>query len=127
VEFDAPVVQKQAKAGPTGQGITDRFGQGAPRWNGVDLLSEPELHSLHQGNRFGLPRTLPALGRLPTDGGLDRIKTGDALERLGRHGRAGGLVDLVELAPCMGPARRQLDFAASAETFKPWITVDLND
>jgi hypothetical protein len=27
VEFDAPVVQKQAKAGPTGQGITDRFGK----------------------------------------------------------------------------------------------------
>jgi hypothetical protein len=60
---------------------------------------------------------------LATDGGLDRINSGDALERLGRHGRAGGLVDLVEFAP----ARRQLDFAANAETFKPWITVDLND
>ena len=33
---------------------------------------------------------------------------------------------LIELAPRMGPARRQQDFAAGAKPLEPGVTVDLN-
>ena len=36
-------------------------------------------------------------------------------------------MDFVELAPRVGPARSQLDFAAYTETFKSRITVDMNN
>jgi hypothetical protein len=69
---------------------------------------------------------LARIGRVAPDGLLDRIELGNAPQRLRRNGRAGRLVDLVELAPRMGPARGQLD-TAGAEPLEPGITVDLND
>src|SRR6266481_253231 len=50
-----------------------------------------------------------------------------ASQCFGRDGRAGRLMHLVEFAPRMGPARRQLDIAAGTQPLEPGVTVDLND
>src|SRR3954469_15194066 len=34
---------------------------------------------------------------------------------------------LVEIAPCMGPARCQLDMTGGSKPFESWITVHMND
>ena len=49
------------------------------------------------------------------------------LQRFGRDGRAGRLMHLVEFAPRMGPACRQLDIAAGGQPLEAGIAVDLND
>jgi hypothetical protein len=80
-----------------------------------------------QRQRLGLPHVLALLGCLAANGGLDCIKLGDAPERLGRDGRTGRLVHLIQLAPRMSPTRCQLDTAAPTQPFEPGVTVNLND
>jgi hypothetical protein len=64
---------------------------------------------------------------LASDSGLDRIELGDASERLGRDRRTGRLMHLVELAPRMRPAGRQLDSAGGGKPLEAWISVHLQD
>jgi len=88
------------------------------------LSFQPELHGPDQRQRSGLAHALPYDGGLAADSGLDRIELGNPPQRLGRDGRAGRLVDLVEPAPRMRPAGREPD--VGAELLEPGIAVDLD-
>jgi len=79
------------------------------------------------GLKHPSPRALSCVGGLASDGRLDRVERGDASQCFGRDGGAGCLMHLVEFAPRMGPACRQLDIAAGTQPLEPGVTVDLND
>src|SRR6185503_12227261 len=63
-------------------------------------------------------------GCLAADDRLNPIELGNAPQGLGRDGRAGRLMDLVELAPRMGPTGREPDVCA--ELLEAGISVDLH-
>jgi pimeloyl-ACP methyl ester carboxylesterase len=127
VEFDAAVIEEAAKAVPTGQRIADRIGKAATGRDVSELRLEPSLHRRDQRKRLCLSRALSNGGRLSPDGRLDRIEVGDAPQRFGCDGRAGRLLHIIEFAPRMGPAGRELDIAAGFEPLESGIAVDLND
>jgi hypothetical protein len=126
VEFDASVIEEPAKCAPTGERIPDCISKAAARRNPIEFRLEPNLRGLDNRQRFGSPHTLPYLGRSTPDGRLDRIELSDAAQGFGRNGRAGRVVDFIELPSRMGPACRQLNIAAGAQPLKARITVDLN-
>jgi hypothetical protein len=72
-----------------------------------------------------LPRALPIVGRLTTDGGLDGIELSDALQRFRRDGRIGRLMHLIKLASRVSPARGQYDVARHGQPLEAGIAVDL--
>lgn len=126
VKFDASIIEEAAKSVPAGQRITDRISKAAAGWDVGKLAYEPALHGPDQRQRSGLAHGLPYDGGPAPDSGLDRIELGNTPQRLGRDGRAGRLMDLVELTPRMRPAGREPDIAAFAETIEPGIAVDLD-
>ena len=56
---------------------------------------------------FVLPDVPPLVGRTAADARFDGVDLGDALQRLGRNRRAGGLMEVVEFTPHMRPAEGQ--------------------
>jgi hypothetical protein len=70
---------------------------------------------------------LPPLRAQAPDTAFDGIEFGDATQGFGRDRRAVGLMDLVELAPDMGPTGRERDRSIGGQPFEPGIAIDLED
>ena len=119
VEFDAAVMQKARQSVPTRKRIADRFGQrAAPRYAG-QLRLEPIAQGLDDGCGKGPPFGKAASGGLPAHPRLDGIEFADPAQCFGRHGRARGFRDFVELAPCVRPAGGEHDLAIRGQRSKP--------
>lgn len=84
VELDATVIKESAKSFPSGQRVTDGVGESAFWRDSIELCFEPGLYGLDQRQRLDPPCHLSCLGRLASDGRLDRIEFGDAPERFCR-------------------------------------------
>src|SRR5947207_16028038 len=97
------------------------FGERAARRDAVEFCFEPSLHRHDERQRPDAPCGAPSVGGLPTDGGLDHVKLGDAPQGFGCNWRAGRFVHLVELAPHVSPAGCELDVAAVAEPIEAGI------
>lgn len=110
-----PVIEEPAEVATAGQCVADRIGKAAARRDVSHLRLEPGLHCSNQRQRANLSYVPPCVGCLASDRCLDRIELGDAPQRFGRDRRVGGLLHLIELAPCMGPARRELDKQTSVQ------------
>src|SRR3954454_1332249 len=70
----------------------------------------------------------PLVGRAAADRVLDPVERGDARNHLAGDWRLGGLVDLIELAPCMAPAEREDEGAGllvSGEPLEAAPAIDL--
>ena len=115
VEFDAAIIQEPAERRPARERIADGLGQPAAVRNAAKLDFEPGLHRLDERPCVRLARSPACFGRLAADAFLDGIELGDPAQGLGGDRRAGGLVELIELASDVGPAggRTISPFAAS--------------
>ena len=125
VEFDAAVMQKARESVPTRKRIADRFGErAAPRYPG-QLRFEPIAQGLDNRPGKGLSLRETASGRLTAHARLDSVEFADPAQRLGRNGRARGLRDFVELAPCVRPAGGEHDLAIGGQSLEAGIAVDM--
>jgi hypothetical protein len=91
------------------QRVADRLGEGRFGRDVRDLTVEPALHGADQRPALGLADAGSVIGQATVDARLDVVELGDPAQRLGRDRRAGGMVEVKELAPDMGPAEGELD------------------
>jgi len=98
------VVDEARERGPSREGVADRRRRVGLGRELRERGFEPGLHAVEQRFRPGLTDGLPDRQRASPDLGFDGIQSGDAFDRFGCDRRGVRDVDLVELAPCMGPA-----------------------
>src|ERR1039458_2065363 len=65
------------------------------------------------------------LSRLAADLFLDCVQSADSCQRLGGDGRCVNCMDVVELAPCVGPACHFIDGAVAVKMMKAGIRIGL--
>lgn len=101
--LEAAVGGEAAERRPAGEAVADGASQAALAADrGEGLLEESgELVELRQGSL--LAGGQPVCRLVPVDLGLDGEELGDALQRLPGERRAGGGMDVAELAPGMRP------------------------
>jgi hypothetical protein len=88
---------------------------------------QPRLQPGEQRSRLVLADGPAHLRRAAADGGLDVIERAEALQRLAGERRAGGGMDVEELAPGMRPARHFDDGVVPVDHVEPRIAVGLQD
>src|SRR5665213_2669697 len=85
----------------------------------------------HDRFRLGLPNRPAVLGARSPDALLDGVDLGETLDHLPREGRLRRLVDADELAPRMGKAKSQPNFAdrpfVALQRLVSGISIDLKD
>ncbi len=95
VQFQATVIEKPDQAIPMIESVTNCLRQGGATGQAVKQVAQPNMHRLDQRTAALLAHPLAMLGRLAADFGLDRIQSGDPLQRLVGQRRFRGDVDIV--------------------------------
>jgi hypothetical protein len=109
VDFDAAIVEEATEPLPVAQCVADRLGKRRLGRDARELGVEPRLQSVYQRPAVGLADAGPLLGWTAADARLDLVELGNPPQRLGRDRRAGGMVEIEELAADMGPAEGKFD------------------
>src|SRR5215831_11352335 len=131
VDFDAAVLEEEAEPLPVAQCIAARVGE---RGFGRDVRErafQPCLYGFDQRPALGLADLGALIGRTAANARLDLVEFGDPPQRLGGNRRAGGMMEIEELAPGMRPAEGELYdtllplLLLPGQCLEPGIAVDL--
>src|SRR4029077_18995780 len=77
VEIDTAIVEEARELVPAGEGVADRFGQGAAAWDAGKLGLQPRLHDIDQPPRSEVTGLLSLLGGAAADRGFNCVEFGD--------------------------------------------------
>jgi len=109
------------------QCVSDRLGQRGTTGDAAERFLQPCLHRLDEWTTALLAHPSAFLGGLATDLGLDLVERGNLAQGFPGERRLIGGVDVIELAPCMGPTESQLGDIAHVcdQAAKSGVTIDL--
>src|SRR5262249_52989362 len=127
VEIDTSIVQKTAEGRPAGERIAYRLSEAAAAGDAAKLPLKPGLHRLDERPGLGMAHGPPLFSGTSSDGLLDRIKLADPAQSFGSDGRAGRLVQVVELPARVCPTGGQYDLAPRGQPLESGVTVNLQN
>ena len=127
VELQAAVIEEQDQPAPVVQCVSDRLGQSGTTGDAAERFRQPCLHRLDEWTAALLAHPSAFLGGLATDLGLDLVERGNLAQGFLGERRLNGGVDVIELAPRMGPTESQLGDIAHVcdQAAKSGVAVDL--
>jgi hypothetical protein len=110
---------------PSRECIADGRGHLGLAGQGRELLFHPGAQIVDQWPRSCASDLLALVGRSATDLALDGIQSADAFDGFSSNRRSERYMEIVELAPYMGPARSFLDAAISIEMMEAGVAIRL--
>ena len=111
----------------TKQRIADRLAEFALLADEAELLAQPRLEIGDERSSSGLANVAPFLRTTTANVLLDRIESGDAVERLAGDWRCAAVGDLIEPPSHMRPAEREAHVALFGEDAVAGVAVDLEN
>ena len=109
--------------------VSDRLGQRGTTGDATERFRQPCLHRLDEWTAALLAHASALLGGLATDLVLDLVERGNLAQGFPGERRLSGGVDVIELAPCMGPTESQLGDIAHVrdQAAKSGVAIDLEN